>query len=292
MGTVHRGHLNGLACFIEGLQLHETTKWSFRISKSGSRLLSFYSLMECEILAHRSNASKMPFVVNLPPCDLVGLCDYFFLMNRSEASRDEGAAPGTLGELLYSDRSAVSIPEQDWVSLVRSIAAGNQQALRFLFERTHRLVFTLAMRISNSRENAEEITLDVFHDIWRRSAEYDPKNGSVIGWIMNQARSRAIDRVRFEQRKKRVAPAGEQPSAEVPGAAEAVDARRRSGLLQEALTALTADERSAVETAFFSELTYSETAVRLGQPLGTVKTRIRSALAKLRKALGSDRGEP
>jgi len=80
----------------------------------------------------------------------------------------------------------------DWVRLVDSIAAGDQQALRALYERTHRIVFTLVMRICGNREMAEELTLDVFHDVWRRSGQYDPKGGSVVGWIMMQARSRAI----------------------------------------------------------------------------------------------------
>ena len=84
----------------------------------------------------------------------------------------------TLGDLLYPDRSEASIPEDDWVRLVESIAAGDQQALRALYERTHRLVFTLAMRICGIREMAEEVTLDVFHDVWRRSARIRPE-----GWI-------------------------------------------------------------------------------------------------------------
>jgi RNA polymerase sigma-70 factor (ECF subfamily) len=158
-----------------------------------------------------------------------------------------------------------------------------------VYERTHRLVFTLAMRISNNRESAEEITLDVFRDVWLRSAQYDPADGSVVGWIMNQARSRAIDRLRFEQRKKRVPSHSNDHEAEqLEGPADAIDARRRRSLVREALTALTPDERKAIETAFFSELTYSETAARLNQPLGTVKTRVRSALAKLRKALENE----
>lgn len=215
-------------------------------------------------------------------------------MSPKRASDCQNEATPTLGDLLYADHSSTSIPENDWVRLVESIAAGDQHALRALYERTHRIVFTLVMRICRNRDIAEELTLDVFHDVWRRSAQYDPKGGSVVGWIMIQARSRAIDRLRFEQRKKRVDP---RPSrdrgddrVEVTGPASAVEAQQQRCLLQEALTALTPDERETIETAFFSELTYSETAVRLDQPLGTVKTRVRSALAKLRKALGPEGG--
>ena len=196
----------------------------------------------------------------------------------------------TLGDLLYADRSTV-LPEQDWVRLVEAIATGDQLALRSLYERTHRIVFTLAVRICKTRELADEVTLDVFHDVWRRAVEYDPKGGSVVGWVMNQARSRAIDRLRFETRKKRVASDshGEQPVA--AGAADGIAAQQRRQLLHAALTELTSDERVAIETAFFSELSYAETAARLDEPVGTVKTRVRSALAKLRKALarGGDR---
>jgi RNA polymerase sigma-70 factor (ECF subfamily) len=201
----------------------------------------------------------------------------------------------TLGALLYAGGSDTSTSEADWVCLVESIAAGDQRALRALYERTHRIVFTLAVRICGIRELAEEVTLDVFHDVWQRSREYDPKGGPVVGWIMMQARSRAIDRLRFEQRKKRVVPGShlmkyDDKQAEAGGPMDAVEARQRRRRLQGALTALTADERQTIETAFFSELTYPETAARLDQPLGTVKTRVRSALAKLRKALGSEEG--
>ncbi len=217
-------------------------------------------------------------------------------MNPKRASDDQDESATTLGRLLYTGRSGSSIPEHDWVRLVESIAAGDQRALRALYERSHRLVFTLAIRTCGNREMAEEITLDVFHDVWRRAAEYSPDGGSVLGWIMMQARSRTIDRLRFEQRKKRAhphAPPGHrEEQVEASGPADAIDARQQRGVLQGALSALTPDERQAIETAFFSELTYAETAVRLDQPVGTVKTRVRSALAKLRKALGTEGGRP
>ena len=201
--------------------------------------------------------------------------------------------PNDLGGILYADEPHAPVPEQDWVRLVDSIAAGDQGALQALYERMHRLVFTLAMRISKSAETAEEITVDVFHDVWRRSPQYDAAGGSVVGWIMNQARSRAIDRLRFEQREKRVAPGPRLASrddelAVTTEPTDTIDARERRRLLEHALTTLTRDERQAIETAFFSELTYAEAATRLKQPLGTVKTRVRSGLAKLRKALSGE----
>jgi RNA polymerase sigma-70 factor (ECF subfamily) len=149
-------------------------------------------------------------------------------------------------------------------------------------------VYTLSVRIVNDRHAAEEVTLDVFHDVWRRAATYDPDGGSVVGWIMNQTRSRAIDRLRFEQRKKRVNPSGEPVTATAPeDPVETLDVKEQGRHVREALNVLTPDERTAIEAAFFSELTYPEVATRLQQPLGTVKTRIRSGLAKLRHALAA-----
>jgi RNA polymerase sigma-70 factor, ECF subfamily len=164
---------------------------------------------------------------------------------------------------------------------------GDQRALHALYERTHRVVFTLIVRITANRETAEEVTLDVFHEVWRRASQYQEADGSVLGWIMNQARSRAIDRLRFEQRKKRVQPEGGDPFP-VTGAADPADLiafKEQSHMLRNALAVLMPEERNAIEAAFFSELTYAEVAARLNEPLGTIKTRIRSGLQKLRTAL-------
>jgi RNA polymerase sigma-70 factor (ECF subfamily) len=194
----------------------------------------------------------------------------------------------TLGDILYGDRSKARVFEDEWVQLVRAIAGGDQRALHSLYEHTHRIVFTLIVRITANRETAEEVTLDVFFEVWRKASTYDPANGSVVGWIMNQARSRAIDRLRFDQRKKRVNtyPHSLGPTTDVVDPQQAFLFEEQSRLLRNALAALTPEERNAIETAYFSELTYEETARKLNQPLGTVKTRIRSGLGKLREALG------
>jgi RNA polymerase sigma-70 factor (ECF subfamily) len=198
-------------------------------------------------------------------------------------------SPATLGDVLYPDKSRSVVAESEWVQLVNAVARGDQLALHALYERTHRVVFTLVMRITSNRETAEELTLDVFYDVWRRASHYEAANGTVLGWIMNQARSRAIDRLRYEQRKKRLVP----ESVDDPAALEAADSgdllarKQQSQALRAALVGLTAEERQAIETAFFSELTYAEVAERLGEPLGTIKTRIRSGLHKLRQALAT-----
>ncbi len=197
------------------------------------------------------------------------------------------SATRTLGDVLYESEAKVRVPEKDWVGLVQSIAAGDQLALHSLYEQMHRIVFTLMVRITNNRETAEELTLDVFHDVWRRASAYDPAGGSVVGWIMNQARSRAIDRLRFDHRKKRLTNDADSPlpTTAANDPEQACHLEEQSRLLRNALEVLTPEERRIIETAFFSELTYHEVATKLNQPLGTVKTRIRSGLGKLRQAL-------
>ena len=173
------------------------------------------------------------------------------------------------------------------------MAAGDQRALRALYEKTHRLVFTFLARLLNDRLSAEEVTVDTFHAVWQRAAQYDPAGGPVLGWIMNQARSRAIDRVRYEQRKKRTAPPHSEDAPSGGGTdtmGEAIETIQQGHALRESLGVLTAGEREAIEAAFFLELSYPEVAARLNQPLGTVKTRIRSGLEKLRQALSVQKG--
>jgi RNA polymerase sigma-70 factor (ECF subfamily) len=206
------------------------------------------------------------------------------------ADKPPQKSPTTLGDVLYA-RSKASVPEQDWARLVQSIAAGDQLALHALYEMAHRPVFTLTMRITANRETAEELTIDVFHDVWRGASRYDAANGTVLGWIMNQARSRAIDRLRFEGRKKRSHAADVQPPADVAADQhDVLEQREQAESLCKALAALTPDERQAIETTFFAGLTHAEAAARLNQPLGTIKTRIRSGLHKLRHTL--EAGKP
>ena len=101
------------------------------------------------------------------------------------------ALGSTLGDLLYANRAKAPVSEMEWVELVRSIAGGDRSALQVLYTRTHRVVFAWIVRLTKSRETAEALMGDVFHDVWCRASGYDPAGGSVVGWIMNQARTRA-----------------------------------------------------------------------------------------------------
>lgn len=210
---------------------------------------------------------------------------------RTGRDQREGTS-GTLGELLYSAKAKARVTEKDLLAMLQCIVAGDRLALRALYERTHRIVFTLAARVIDNEESAEEVTLDVFQDVWRQAAAYDAANGSVIGWILSLARARAIDQLRLEQRKSRggFSRASLTRRATFPTTAAAhwaLERKAEAHVLQHALTVLTPEEREAIESALFSELAYAQVAARLHQPPGSVKTRISYALAKLRTALSA-----
>jgi len=230
----------------------------------------------------------MNAIVSVAPCPTRAIPSVFRIVSAAPLTDElPDPIPKTLGDLLYPDPEKARVQESEWVGLLQAVSTGDQRALEAIYARIHRIVFTSIVRIVKSRETAEELTVDVFHGLWKRAGTYDPATGTVIGWIMNQARSRAIDRLRFEQRKKRTNPQFHKapPHSAAWGAEEILEAEDRERRLKEALVALTPYEREALETAFFSECTYLETAERLKQPLGTVKTRIRTALAKLRQQL-------
>jgi RNA polymerase sigma-70 factor (ECF subfamily) len=202
----------------------------------------------------------------------------------------EAAGTTTLGSLLYGDGSKSRISEGAWVALVAAMASRDVRALHTLYEYLHGFVFTIALRIANDRATADEITVDVFHEAWRRAERYNPVDGTVVGWVMNLARSRAIDRLRFENRRKRVPPSAlsSEPPGDAPGAPDAIERRESSTRVKMALVELSNEERTAIELAYLSDSTYAEVARRLGVPLGTIKSRIRSGLTKLRFALARE----
>lgn len=124
---------------------------------------------------------------------------------RAQASKHE-VSPGTLGAVLYANRTRPAVLEQEWIDLVRSVAGGDQIALHGLYERAHRPVYSLIMRIAGNKETAEGLTLDVFYDVWRGAALFDAEGNTVLGWIMNLARFRAVDRTGIEPRRTPASP--------------------------------------------------------------------------------------
>jgi RNA polymerase sigma-70 factor (ECF subfamily) len=206
-------------------------------------------------------------------------------MSASRPLQDaEAPSELTLGSLLYGDGNNVRVSEGAWVALVAAVAARDVRALQTLYGYLHGYVFTIALRITTRRSSAEEVAMDVFHDLWKRASRYSPADGTVVGWVMNLARSRAIDRLRYEKRKKRVA--STQAFHDVPEVEpDLVEQRQQMALVRGALADLGQEERTAIELAYFSDATYAEVAHHLGVPLGTIKSRIRSGLTKLRFTL-------
>ena len=120
----------------------------------------------------------------------------------------------TLGDLLSAETTTPLGSEKEWVALIESTAAGDLRALLRLYEEMHRIIFTLIVRITKNRDTAADLTLGVFHDLWRRALTYDARGGSVVAWLMNQARCRAIDRVRFDQPIEAMTDLDEQQQAQ------------------------------------------------------------------------------
>lgn len=203
----------------------------------------------------------------------------------SQPDPNDAHSHGHLGDLLQA--ASTRAPEHEWVGLVRAIGRGDESALRELYDRTHRLVYTFTARMTGCHETAEELTVDVYYDVWKRASAYDLADGSLVGWIMNLARSRAVDRLRFDGRQKRSPGATHAQSCDLaaPESRDALGIEEHRQTLQEALARLTPEERQAIETAYFAEISYSAAARRLDVPEGTIKTRIRMGLAKLRHLL-------
>lgn len=174
--------------------------------------------------------------------------------------------------------------------LVASVAGGSADALGRLYDRHAPTVFALARRMLTALDAAEEVVQDVFTQVWRDAARYQPDRATVAGWIVMLARTRAIDRLRARKARPdqsagvetdRLAPLPSAHRSPEVIAIASEDARS----VQAALAGLPDQQRSLIDLAFYEGLTHSEIADRTGIPLGTVKTRLRSAIATLRSAL-------
>jgi RNA polymerase sigma-70 factor (ECF subfamily) len=172
--------------------------------------------------------------------------------------------------------------------LVAAMVAGDPEALRMLNARYGRMLAALARRFLSNESDAEEVVADVLWQAWRDASAFDAARGSVSVWLVTLARSRAIDRLRAN-RARQPSPAEQAVPDPVPDPAIELDQLQRARIVRAALAGLEANERAALQLAYFSDLSQSEVADRLGIPLGTVKTRIRSAMIKLRETLSGQR---
>ena len=172
--------------------------------------------------------------------------------------------------------------------LLALVARGDRAAFDRLYDRYADAVYGLVRRVLRDPAQSEEVTQEVLVDLWRTATSFDPERGSASTWVMTIAHRRAVDRVRSAQastlRDTRVALLGEEPAYDI--VAETVEHRMESEQVVRALKDLTDLQREAVTLAFYGGYTHVQIADLLGVPLGTVKTRIRDGLIRMRDRLG------
>ena len=178
-------------------------------------------------------------------------------------------------------------------NLLDRIVRGEEAALDLLYDRYAATLYALACGIAGERSDAEEIVVDCFAQAWRDAARFSAERGSVIAWLTMICRSRALDLVRARGRRDRLV---QSAAAEAPDLSPAmgssgsagegrVEAQERRRVVAEAVHSLPPPQRQAIELAYYAGLSHAEIAARLGEPLGTVKTRVRLAMEKLRQLL-------
>jgi RNA polymerase sigma-70 factor (ECF subfamily) len=198
----------------------------------------------------------------------------------SSAGAADSAAPGA---------GPGTNPREDR-ELAARLRRGDPAALEGLYDRYSGLVLALLLRIVGSRAEAEDLLQEVFLQAWRRAPEYDPQRGSFSAWLFTIARNRALDVVRSPRHRMQVEGAEREEAAPPdPVAAgtpeESTALRERATLVRGALAELSPPQREAIELAYYGGLTHTEIASKTGEPLGTVKSRISQAAARLRAAL-------
>ena len=173
------------------------------------------------------------------------------------------------------------------IELLRRIGEGNRDAFSQLYDRFNGVLFATAYRVLNNQEAAEDVLQDVFVQIWEKAALYDPTRGKPLTWAITLTRNKAIDRLRSVQRRNRLGDELEREAEtfeqfDDKSSVDAVESAEKGKLVRQAVGKLSREQRAAIEMAFFSGLTQTEIAARLGEPLGTVKARIRRGMMKLK----------
>ena len=177
--------------------------------------------------------------------------------------------------------------DADRAAVIR-MSRGDGSAVGELYDRHARAIYSLALRMLSEAADAEDVVQEVFTQAWRQADRYDSTRAPVIGWLLVIARARALDRLRA--RRSRIAPAALDVTAADPvdpGPGQELQAigNEEAARVRHALEALPDGQREAIELAYYKGLSQSDIAETLQQPLGTVKTRMRTALLKLREAL-------
>lgn len=173
-------------------------------------------------------------------------------------------------------------------SLMLGVTQQDEHALKLLYERYSALVFTLALRKLGDRGLAEEVLQDVFFRCWSQAQSYRADAGSVAAWLFGITRNRCIDVRRSRQSQARERERGVLPTPDTlnePGRPDDAEVVALQLTVRAALDGLTEPQRQAIALAYYGDLSQSEIARRLGEPLGTVKTRMRAAMERLRRTL-------
>lgn len=187
-----------------------------------------------------------------------------------------------------SPKHAVSGLDPD---LLARVARGDRGAFSQLYEQSCALLFSLAFRILGDRESAADLLQDVYLEVWRKRVRYDADRGSPMAWMVTMTRSRAIDRLRSRTAKGHgiTDPLENSPAIQLadgnPGPLEASAGNETRSLVGKVLAELPEAQRKAIELAFYQGLSHSEIAAQLNEPLGTIKTRIKLGMDKLRTVL-------
>ena len=174
--------------------------------------------------------------------------------------------------------------------LIRAMVAGDRDAFARFYDRYAALAYSVILRVVRDRPDAAEVLQEVFWEAWQGADRYDPARGTPEAWLITRARTRAIDRVRSERRRGEtfVAPVDEElAAAPVEAGGDAAGRAEARGVIRSALARLPEAQREVIELAYYAGLTQTEIAERLKQPLGTVKTRIRLGLERLREAMAT-----
>ncbi len=185
-----------------------------------------------------------------------------------------------------------SSPAQD-PDLISQVARKDRSAFGVLYDRYCQLALSLAWRILNERQEAEDVVQEAFLQIWREAPSYNPKRGNVSTWITTIARSRAIDKLRSRKARRIYDPANEdfqEMAEQLPDKGILQDRLDTQLLVRKAFGALSIEQRVTIEMAYYEGMSQTEIAEALREPLGTIKTRIRSGLLRLKETLGPKSG--